>query len=47
MMKPTAADELIRDPSKLILTNPGGRGYKSYNLIRCIEVPGEKEDSLK
>ena len=44
MMKPPTAEELIRDPSKLSLTNPGGGGY---HLTRCDGVPGEEEDPLE
>jgi len=44
MMKPTTADELIRDPSKLSLTNSGGGGY---HITRCVEVQGGEEDRLK
>ena len=44
MMKPFVAEELIRDPSKLSLTNLSGGGC---HLTRCVGVSGEEEDSLE
>jgi len=44
MMKPSTAEELIRDPSKLSLTNSGGGGY---HLTRCVGVPREEKDPLE
>jgi len=44
MIKPPATEELMRDPSKLSLTNPSSGGY---HLTRCVEVVGEEEDPLE
>ena len=44
MMKHPAAEELIRDPSKLSWMNPGGG---RYDLTKCVGVPGEEEDPLE